>query len=607
MSGPTGVLREADSFLRTLPEKDGRRFMPLGSIEVERLLTQTVSAEVYLGRHVGLDQPVQLRVMLAERQGEIRDPLAVWNSCRKTARVRHQNIVTIYDLGEYEGRPYIVMQYVTGVPFTERMKTRPYTEAEALKLLLPIADGLAMYWRHGLVHRGVSPRRINMASDGTPLLDVVVYPRETFEPALKASHAPYMAGFWRPEEIENGGAVDPRSDMFSFGATLFYALSDSTPFGMGAHEELLERGAQDEPFDARDLVPGLRAEMGACLKRCLQRDPRKRFATVQEFTSALQDLHRQITQPVLQPTQVLPGGGFGTLPLPAPAAEDGGSIGNCRLVKKVGSGSFGVVYRARHKTLDVDVAVKLLPQDLAAKDPTYVRMFLREARTAARIRHPNVIGIFEAGEERGQYYIVMEYAPNGSVFERMVLHAGKLSPKEAARVMLGAARGLSAAGKLNIIHRDIKPENLMFGADDEVKVADLGLAKRLPENPHGSVAASLKLDQITHANPSTIVGTPAYMAPETALDPANVDPRADLYSLGCTAYHMLVGHAPFEGSQMLQTIIKQVQQHAVPVHQLDAAVPEALSRVVQRCMEKNPGDRYRSAGELAHELEKMTY
>ena len=274
-------------------------------------------------------------------------------------------------------------------------------------------------------------------------------------------------------------------------------------------------------------------------------------------------------------------------------------------MRKIGAGAFGVVYLARHKVLDIDVAVKILPMEAAQRDPGFVDMFLREARTAARIRDHNVIGIFEAGVQDGQHYIIMELAPGGTVAERMFVNGGKLPPVDAESILLQAARGLQAAERLRIIHRDIKPDNLMFSGSGELKIADLGLAKRLiPSDVTGTIRASLAADQLSVKGDNAIMaGTPAYMAPEMAVDPEKADTRADLYSLGVTAYHMLTGKLPFEGKTTVEVIMKHVLDAPTPPHEIDPGIPAELSKIIMRLMEKKPEQRFQSAAEVVRALE----
>ncbi|MCK6470955.1 MAG: serine/threonine protein kinase [Planctomycetes bacterium] len=593
-------------FIDRLPVEDGKTYVPGTRILIERVISVRPLGAVIQAFHTGLDAPVTLRVMNPTIRDRLTDAHAFYRWVRKMARVRHPTMAAIYDLGHYDGYPYLVIGPVEGVPLCERTKERPFTQAEAVNLLAPVADGLAAYWRQGLLHRGVSPRRIVIAPDGVPVLDLVVLPTDSPDDFVLDAHAPFMAGFWSPEELEHRRDLDARSDMFSFGASLYFAVTGTTPWGEGTPAELFDRTLKQDARDVRKHCGEIHPDLCSFVGRCLKRDPAKRFESPKEFLDAVRRL--QVTVAGEAP-------GVGTSGLrravrPKPGTRTiysaGDVLGNCLLKQEVGSGAFGIVYRARHRVLDIAVAVKLLPLDVAEQDPQFVPMFLREARTAARIRHPNVIAIFEAGEQSGQHYLVMEYAPNGSVLDLLNERGGKLKPREALPILLAAARGLAAAEQLRIVHRDIKPENMMFGSDNVLKIADLGLAKRLPgEGDAGTMLAGAKRDQLTE-DPTKVIGTPAYMAPEVALDPAQVDGRADQYSLGVTAFQVLTGVLPFEGKTSLETIMKHVKDPVPDPLEREPGIPRPLGQIVTRLMEKNPADRYESASKLVEALERIS-
>jgi serine/threonine-protein kinase len=206
-----------------------------------------------------------------------------------------------------------------------------------------------------------------------------------------------------------------------------------------------------------------------------------------------------------------------------------------------------------------------------------------------------------------QHYIIMELAPGGTVLEKMLAYGGKLPASMVQRIMLESARGLAAAAQLNIIHRDIKPENLMFSADGEVKIADLGLAKRLiPSNVTGTIRASLAADQLSLKDePGMLAGTPAYMAPEIAAQPDAVDTRADLYSLGITAFHMVTGRLPFIGKTPMEVIMKHVLDAPVDPREIESSVPKDLAEIILRLTQKRPEQRFQSAAELVKALDYL--
>ncbi len=592
-----------------LQRVDGKPKLTLSAVLIESRLYESPLGSVYLGRHQGLHVPVVVRVMHPRVRSLLKDYNKFLEESRRLSTLRHPNIVGLLDVGEYEDHHYLVMEYAEGVPLMERIKDRPLSEAQALGLLLPIAEGLAELWKCGFVHRGVSPGIIFIGRDGAAKLDLTPLRRNYTDPQFKAYLSPNLAPYWSPEEIRNQ-PVDPSSDMWSFGATLYHAVTGKTPLplgeGMGHASAML-----GDPVPPRKVNPALHDGMEQVLLKLLSKNFEDRFLSAEAFLTALRSIQTQISGTgIHEPTIMMadvnkPDGSHKKL---APELGLADVVGNCKIVKKLGAGAFGVVYLARHKVLDLDVAIKILPLESAYRDPSFVEMFLREARTAARIRHRNVIGIFEAGVQNGQHYIIMELAPGGTVLERMMLYGGKLAPSMAQRILLEAARGLAAAAQLNIIHRDIKPDNLMFSADGEVKIADLGLAKRLiPSNVTETIRASLAADQLSMRNePGMLAGTPAYMAPEIAADPEHVDTRADLYSLGVTGFHMLTGKLPFDGKSPMEVIMKHVLDDRVAPHEIEPSVPQDLSAIILKLMQKRPEHRYQTAVELVKALEFLS-
>ena len=597
-----------DTFLPTLPRVHGKPLLSLGSVSLDSKLYESPFSVGYLGTHQGLNIPVVVRMLHPRMKSMLKDFNKFVDETRRLSLIRHANIVGVLDVGEYENIHFVVQEYAAGVPLAERINLRPLGEAHALALLIPVAEGLAEFWRNGLVHRGVSPHIIHIAHDGSAKMDLTALRRNYTDPQFKAHLAPNHAPYWSPEELRNQ-PVDPSSDMWSFGATLYHAVTGRTPFPLteGAGQASMLLG---DPVPPRQVVPELHETLDQVLLKLLSKKFEDRFLSAEAFLTSLKSIQNQISGKGISDRTIMVAdiNRPGTSEIkPPPQLGIADVVGNCRIVRKLGSGAFGVVYLGRHKVLDIDVAVKVLPVESAYRDPSFVDMFLREARTAARIRHRNVVGIYEAGVQDGQHYIIMELASGGTVLERMMLYGGKLAPSMVQRILLEAARGLAAAEKLSIIHRDIKPDNLMFSADGELKIADLGLAKRLiPPNVTETIRASLAADQLSMKNdPGMLAGTPAYMAPEIAAQPDLVDTRADLYSLGCTGFHMLTGKLPYDGKSPMEVIMKHVLEEPVSVRSLDVNISADLSDIILKLMQKRPEQRYQSAEELVKALEYL--
>ncbi len=259
-------------------------------------------------------------------------------------------------------------------------------------------------------------------------------------------------------------------------------------------------------------------------------------------------------------------------------------IGNYLILDKVGQGGMGMVFKARHRKLGRLGALKILPPSFA-RDRDAVMRFRREFEAAGRLKHINLVAAFEADEDRGVHFLVMEYV-EGINLDRVVSERGPLPVPLGVDYLIQAARGLEAAHGMGIIHRDIKPGNLMLACGGTVRVLDLGLARIVDANNPFSKTASGRLTQS-----GMYMGTIDYMAPEQAEDPHSVDHRADVYSLGCTLFFLLTGRVPFLGGTILKRMLAH-QEHAAPsLRAMRPEVSPALEAAYQKMMAKRPEER----------------
>lgn len=258
------------------------------------------------------------------------------------------------------------------------------------------------------------------------------------------------------------------------------------------------------------------------------------------------------------------------------------------ILQRLGRGGMGTVYRARQLSLQRDVAIKILNQRLGV-DNQFIKRFIEEARASANLNHPNILQVHDVGEENGRYYFSMEYAAGGSI--QKLIEGGKALPvDEAVRYMLDTARGLEYAERKKIVHRDIKPDNLMLSEEKMVKIGDLGLAKRI-----GQKTDEEKREQL--------FGTPHFISPEQAKGEA-VDHRADIYSFGASFYRILAGRTPFQGENVRALVIKNIMEEPPALQTVAPTVPEKISAMIAKMMQKDPGKRYASNSEIIAELEE---
>ncbi len=275
---------------------------------------------------------------------------------------------------------------------------------------------------------------------------------------------------------------------------------------------------------------------------------------------------------------------------PVIASENAAPFGNYELLREVGRGGMGVVYKARQKGLERHVAIKMiLGSHLANADQ--VARFYAEARAAALLRDPHVVAIHDVGEIQGQHYFAMEYIDGPSLAQR--LQTSPMTPDEAARLVSIMARAVGRLHQRGIVHRDLKPSNILLDEQGCPFVTDFGLAKMFSgDRPE------------TYSN--AIVGTPSYMAPEqAAARPGEVGPLSDVYSLGAILYEMLTGRPPFEERNPLDTLVQVLESEPTPPTSLRKGIPGALEWITLKCLEKEPRERYGSAEELADDLDRF--
>ncbi|HKI84327.1 MAG TPA: serine/threonine-protein kinase, partial [Candidatus Krumholzibacteria bacterium] len=275
----------------------------------------------------------------------------------------------------------------------------------------------------------------------------------------------------------------------------------------------------------------------------------------------------------------------------------GKTISHYEILALLGQGGMGSVYRARDTRLGREVALKVLPPDFA-KDPHRRARFEREARAIAALNHPNVVTIHSVEEVENQLLLVMELVEGSTLREQM--RQDGIPLRDFFELAIPMAEAVSAAHAKGITHRDLKPENIMLDASGRVKILDFGLAKLLEESFEGSDATlAVGKDMTREGN---ILGTAAYMSPEQAEGKA-VDARSDVFSLGIIFYQMITGTRPFTGETSISTISSVLRDDPAPISTIKPTLPRQLSRIIRRCLEKNPERRYESARGLRYDLE----
>lgn len=255
------------------------------------------------------------------------------------------------------------------------------------------------------------------------------------------------------------------------------------------------------------------------------------------------------------------------------------------IMSRIGYGGMADVYKAQDRKLNRLVAVKVMKAEFR-EDSSFVAKFQKEAQAAAKLSHPNVVNVYDVGEDRGLQYIVMELI-EGITLKNYIAKKGKLSVKEATSIAIQVSLGLEAAHNVGIVHRDVKPQNIMISTDGKVKLSDFGIAKAINSN---TITAN-------------VMGSVHYSSPEQVRGGYS-DAKSDIYSLGITMYEMVTGRVPFDGDTTVAIAIKHLQEEIVPPSIYTPDLPYSLEQIILKCTQKNPERRYQNVGELIDDLKR---
>jgi serine/threonine protein kinase/Tol biopolymer transport system component len=557
---------------------------------------------VYKALDLKLDRPVALKFLAGQRGAAEEQKRRFMREARAASALDHPNICPIYEIDETaDGALFIAMALCEGGTLRERIDRGPLPLAEAVDIAGQIAAGLARAHERGIVHRDVKPANVMVSPSGqVRLVDFGIAKLADQSRLTRAGSAVGTAAYMSPEQF-HGEPADPRSDVWALGAVIHEMVTGRLPFDDADEKEMIRAilGRSPDPMGARRS--GVPPALERIVARALEKRPEDRYASMETMRSDLRAVAAALERAVpgtdedrtLVEIPAPP-----VLPPPAPLGVVdgllGGPVGPYEILELLGGGGMGVVYKARDTRLERTVALKFLPAELT-RDPEAKERFIREARAASSLDHPNLCTILELGETPdGRLYLAMP-CYDGETLRRRI-ERGPLPVDEAVDLATQIARGLAKAHRSGIIHRDVKPANVIVTADGVVKILDFGLAK---------LAGSAAISQT-----GSSAGTPAYMSPEQARGD-EVDPRTDLWSLGVILYEMLAGRRPFRGEHEQAVIYAILNERPRSLRELRPEVPPELERVVERLMARDPRDRYPSveealAGLLALRGEAMT-
>jgi serine/threonine protein kinase len=475
------------------------------------------------------------------------------------AALDHPTIRHAYAAGDIGSFAYRTANWIEGESLADALRRGPRPIPQCMSLVRDLLSALEHAHARGIIMRRIIPTTLMINTGGQGVITDLRYSNwclPYIEPL--AADDPTIA--YMAPEVRAGDPGEPASDVYTVTANIYAALTGNAP-----------------DLDPARIVPPrqLRAAIPAAVERVLTRGlsamPKQRYYTATEM---LEDF-------------VADAGTF-QVPPAAPAITESGFERRLRralgddyeLLEEIGTGGFGRVYRARDLALERDVAIKVLHPALTA-DPGVLERFRREAQLAARLRHPNIVSIYDIMARAGLTWYSMEFVP-GSNLAQVVQRHGNLSLEQTERLLKEGLSALEHAHSVGLIHRDLKPENMLIEPDGRLRITDFGLALALRGGARFGGATSRS-------------GTPQFAAPEQLLG-ERVDQRADLYSMGAVAYFGLVGHPPFTGKTPEQILAKQTTDDLPPLNTERRDVPRELEDVLRRALRSDPAERFHSAG-----------
>jgi serine/threonine protein kinase len=481
------------------------------------------------------------------------------------AALNHPAVRHVYAAGEVGPFAYRTTNWIDGEDLAEAMRRGPRPIPSVMSLVRDLLGTLEHAHARGIIIRRIVPTTLLLEISGRGVITDLRYANWCLSHVPSEDEA-QRSNFVAPE-VRKGEPGEPSTDVYAVAAIVYYALTGTEP------------AAESAP-PPRSLRPAIPQAVERVILRGLRPEPRQRYFTATEM---LEDF-------------VADAGVFHE-PAVAPATIEKDFERRLRralgddyeLLNEIGSGGFGRVYRARDLGLEREVAIKVLHPQLTA-DPGVMERFRREAQLAARLRHPNIVSVYDIQSRAGLQWYVMEFVPGANVAQ-LVKKEGPFPIQKTTRLMFEALSALEHAHALGLVHRDIKPENMLIEPDGRLRITDFGLA--------------LALRGERFAGATSRSGTPQFAAPEQLLG-ERVEQRADLYSLGVVAYFTLLGRPPFEGTTPEAILAKQTVDALPSLREARPDVSREFEEVLRHTVVCDPSQRYPTAGALRQALEQVT-
>ncbi len=573
---------------------------------VEQFVASGGQGEVFRARHLKLDRLVALKLL--RRTVNNPDDLARFTREGKlAARLDHPNFVRIFDYSEYDGRLFFSMEFAEGGCLKSRLAAGTFTPRAAAELVATLADAVHYAHQQGVIHRDLKPGNVLFTKTGTPKIADFGLAKQLNNESGDLTRDQSVIGsarYMAPEQAAGKSKqVNPSTDVYALGNILYEVLCGKPPFdGEDWLEILIQIRTADVPALA-SRMPDVPPALQRICTRCLEKNPALRYRTADELAAELRAFLADApaagfadrSLPVrpysasTDPTFILP-------PAPPADASEPPRLPGYEILEKIGRGAVGAVYKARQSSLNRIVAIKVLTLTPANRDRWPACQ--DEIRRIVGLAHPNLVDVFDLGQNDGQAFVISEYLPGGTLANRP--HGPSVPCRQAVQCIEKASQAVAAAHRLGVVHRDLKPSNFLYAAagselTDAAKVGDFGLSLLEAPGPTGNVRTMNR----------------TLRAPELQADlTAPATPAADVFALGVILYELLTSRQPGLGvSEALRAIKRDRPQPDVALStapsELREDVPAALDAICAKAMHPDPTRRYPTAAEWVGDLRRF--
>jgi serine/threonine protein kinase len=482
------------------------------------------------------------------------------------ASLSHPHIIQILHHGEWEGMPYLVLEFAEGGNLAQRLAGKPLPPAQAAELVETLARAVQFVHDGGLIHRDLKPANVLFTDQGVPkVADFGLAKRLDQDQGLTRTHAVLgTASYMAPEQAKGDKhSLGPAADVYALGAILYEVLTGRPPFRAETHELTIHQVLSEDPLPPTRLSPEVPAELEAVCLKCLEKEPGQRYASALALG---EDLRRyRDGQPISIPS-------FGTFERHARAARRAGY----EIQDTLGTTLLGTDYRARHLRLGRVVTLEMMSAR-GRLDPAQLDRLQALGEARAQLHHTNIVEVYDFGEHNEEIYVAREYVEGVSLADKFT-GAAKPAAQTAALVET-LARAVHHAHQRGLVHGGLKPSKVLLASDHTPKITGFGMAQILRGDP-------------------LMAGPSNYQAPEQRDQPdAAITPAADVYALGAILYELLAGRPPATADACRTA--PEPPRHWRP------EVPQGLEAVCLKCLEKDPAARYPSAAALAEDLRRF--